>query len=278
MLLLCGVIFLNTEVGYKVFLRFWDNIYIRSYLMMQSIGILFLSMIFLVDYIGSFLGSGNFLIIQIINVIVVVFNFGQPIDGPIANIIAQFILTIVIYVWVIIFVRKFFQEIERTKQRESKGRAFYSLNQSDVIYIASFNILLYWTIQHTFFLFVIYQNSLPQMVTVLYWLCLCLLIALLIINYVTIKTHNTDYILNEILKKDNFQRIFEEALKTENPVILSGEKVTREHQILIDMDIFQMINKNQMRNIRVDDRIAISIPKHILEKYVHWKAMNAEEE
>lgn len=160
------------------------------------------------------------------------------------------------------------QSMEYNGRKNIDGNVWWliigSIIFSQIMYYSLWSILFYsqWGIKDVVLIF-------------------CLLVCFFLLtaggSYNIIREQNVEVLLNEMLKKECIKNIFEQALRTDKPIILTGKDVSRDHQILIDMNIFHMINKSQMRNIRVDDRIAISIPQHMLEKYIQRKELNKNE-
>lgn len=241
---------MDTEKVVKVFSKVWVNVYVRRLL----IGIAKLCLFYCAFFIVHF--------------------FGFEISGdPMANVWRVMTLLLLAYIFLVILIFSGRKSLQKFMGYTDSKRVF-----KDIFWVGTSITLLSVLIYLSLCLFLFYSQQLPDNLFLLYVLTLCLFLLTVFISYDIIITRNSELILKGMLKKEKIKKIFEEALIVDNPIILTGEEVGIDHQILIDMDIFYMINKKQMRNMTPDDRIAISIQENILEQYVQWKTLDENDE
>jgi|GEM_PF-7023788 len=276
-ILILGVFIINMDWGLKIFGKLWENLFFRSMTIVLFFCTIFNALLISSNYLFSFMLHGNFMIIGIINVFLSLLQY-PIITGATANITAELITFLLISI--VLFFQINFQASEIGNRKyillPDGIKNNKKIELSDFNTIVSFGLLFYSTCNLGVFIFVIYLDIISKIFHVIFIIKILLLICSFILMYPTIKEYSQNIVLKSMVKKTDYlkvKQIVDNYIEKNKPVLISGDEIIQEHIFALDIGIIDSINRKKIKNLEVNQKIAISVPKDIIDRYLEFEIL-----
>jgi hypothetical protein len=276
-ILILGVFIINMDWGLKIFGKLWENLFFRSMTIVLFFCTIFNALLISSNYLFSFMLHGNFMIIGIINVFLSLLQY-PIITGATANITAELITFLLISI--VLFFQINFQASEIGNRKyillPDGIKNNKKIELSDFNTIVSFGLLFYSTCNLGVFIFVIYLDIISKIFHVIFIIKILLLICSFILMYLTIKEYSQNIVLKSMVKKTDYlkvKQIVDNYIEKNKPVLISGDEIIQEHIFALDIGIIDSINRKKIKNLEVNQKIAISVPTDIINRYLEFEIL-----
>ena len=276
-ILILGVFIINMDWGLKIFGKLWENLFFRSMTIVLFFCTIFNALLISSNYLFSFMLHGNFMIIGIINVFLSLLQY-PIITGVTANITAELITFLLISI--VLFFQINFQASEIGNRKyillPDGIKNNKKIELSDFNTIVSFGLLFYSTCNLGVFIFVIYLDIINKIFHVIFIIKILLLICSFILMYLTIKEYSQNIVLKSMIKKTDYlkvKQIVDNYIEKNKPVLISGDEIIQEHIFALDIGIIDSINRKKIKNLEVNQKIAISVPTDIIDRYLEFEIL-----